>query len=71
MAEVHPFADGNGRTGRVMEALVPAIRPEHLVPGGALVLTGILTVSGFHAADGSVVPPSTGPVGRRTRDVVR
>ncbi len=35
------------------------------------VLTGILTVSGFHAADGTVVPPAAGPIGRRTRDVVR
>ncbi|MEF7616711.1 peptidase M20 [Aquincola sp. MAHUQ-54] len=34
-------------------------------------LTGILTVSGFHAADGTIVPPSAGPIGRRTREVVR
>ncbi|CAN5133466.1 hypothetical protein BH11PSE9_BH11PSE9_02390 [soil metagenome] len=34
-------------------------------------LTGILTVSGFHAADGTVVPPSAGPIARRTREVVR
>lgn len=32
-------------------------------------LTGILTVSGFHAADGTIVPPSAGPIGRRTRQV--
>jgi hypothetical protein len=30
-----------------------------------------LLVSGFHAADGTVVPPSVGPIGKRTRDVVR
>jgi acetylornithine deacetylase/succinyl-diaminopimelate desuccinylase-like protein len=35
------------------------------------VLTGILTVSGFHAADGTVVQPATAPVGRRTREAVR
>ena len=34
-------------------------------------LTGILTVAGFHAADGTIVLPSTGPIGRRTREVVR
>lgn len=34
-------------------------------------LTGILTVSGFHAADGSIVPPSAAPIGRRTREVAR
>jgi hypothetical protein len=32
-------------------------------------LTGILTVSGFHAADGTIVPPSANPIGRRTREV--
>lgn len=35
------------------------------------VLTAALIVSGFHAADGTVVPPSVGPIGNRTRDVVR
>ncbi len=35
------------------------------------VLTAALIVSGFHAADGTVVPPSVGPIGKRTRDVVR
>ncbi len=35
------------------------------------VLTAALTVSGFHAADGTVVPPATGPIGKRTREVVR
>ena len=34
-------------------------------------LTGILTVSGFHAADGTIVQPSTGPEGRRTREAAR
>jgi len=34
-------------------------------------LTGVLIVSGFHAADGTIVAPSTSPIGRRTRDVVR
>ncbi|MFN7978516.1 MAG: hypothetical protein U0P30_10290 [Vicinamibacterales bacterium] len=35
------------------------------------VLTAALIVSGFHAADGTVVPPAVGPIGMRTRDVVR
>jgi len=35
------------------------------------VLTAALTVSGFHAADGTVVPPATGPIGKRTREVAR
>jgi acetylornithine deacetylase/succinyl-diaminopimelate desuccinylase-like protein len=35
------------------------------------VLTAALIVSGFHAADGTVVQPSIGPIGKRTRDVVR
>ena len=35
------------------------------------VLTAALLVSGFHAADGTVVPPSVGPIGKRTREVVR
>jgi acetylornithine deacetylase/succinyl-diaminopimelate desuccinylase-like protein len=35
------------------------------------VLTAALIVSGFHAADGTVVPPAVGPIGKRTREVVR
>ena len=35
------------------------------------VLTAALIVSGFHAADGTVVPPAIGPMGKRTREVVR
>jgi acetylornithine deacetylase/succinyl-diaminopimelate desuccinylase-like protein len=35
------------------------------------VLTAALIVSGFHAADGTVVQPSIGPIGKRTREVVR
>jgi acetylornithine deacetylase/succinyl-diaminopimelate desuccinylase-like protein len=35
------------------------------------VLTAALIVSGFHAADGTVVPPAIGPIGKRTREVVR
>ncbi|NUZ09140.1 peptidase dimerization domain-containing protein [Piscinibacter koreensis] len=35
------------------------------------VLTAVLTVSGFHAADGTIVQPSTGPIGRRTREAAR
>lgn len=35
------------------------------------VLTAALIVSGFHAADGTVVEPSIGPIGKRTREVVR
>ncbi len=35
------------------------------------VLTAALIVSGFHAADGTVVQPSIGPIGKRTRGVVR
>ncbi|HUQ86580.1 MAG TPA: hypothetical protein VM096_03415 [Vicinamibacterales bacterium] len=35
------------------------------------VLTAALIVSGFHAADGTVVPPSIAPIGKRTREVVR
>lgn len=35
------------------------------------VLTAALIVAGFHAADGTVVPPSVGPIGKRTREVVR
>ena len=30
-----------------------------------------LIVSGFHAADGTVVPPAIGPMGKRTREVAR
>jgi acetylornithine deacetylase/succinyl-diaminopimelate desuccinylase-like protein len=35
------------------------------------VLTAALIVSGFHAADGTLVQPSIGPIGKRTREVVR
>jgi acetylornithine deacetylase/succinyl-diaminopimelate desuccinylase-like protein len=35
------------------------------------VLTAALIVSGFHAADGTVVAPSIGPMGKRTREVAR
>ena len=35
------------------------------------VLTAALIVSGFHAADGTVVQPSVGPIGKRTREVAR
>jgi len=35
------------------------------------VLTAALIVSGFHAADGTVVPPAVGPMGKRTREVAR
>ncbi|MEZ5294090.1 MAG: hypothetical protein R2745_23615 [Vicinamibacterales bacterium] len=35
------------------------------------VLTAALIVAGFNAADGTVVPPAVGPIGKRTRDVVR
>jgi acetylornithine deacetylase/succinyl-diaminopimelate desuccinylase-like protein len=35
------------------------------------VLTAALIVAGFHAADGTVVQPAVGPIGRRTREVVR
>jgi acetylornithine deacetylase/succinyl-diaminopimelate desuccinylase-like protein len=33
------------------------------------VLTATLIQSGYHAADGTVIPPSVGPIGNRTRDV--
>jgi acetylornithine deacetylase/succinyl-diaminopimelate desuccinylase-like protein len=35
------------------------------------VLTAALIVSGFHAADGSIVQPAVGPMGKRTREVAR
>jgi acetylornithine deacetylase/succinyl-diaminopimelate desuccinylase-like protein len=35
------------------------------------VLTAALIVSGFHAADGTIVQPSVGPMGKRTREVAR
>lgn len=35
------------------------------------VVTAALIVSGFHAADGTVVPPAIGPMGKRTREVAR
>ncbi len=35
------------------------------------VLTAALIVSGFHAADGTIVPPAVGPMGVRTREVVK
>jgi acetylornithine deacetylase/succinyl-diaminopimelate desuccinylase-like protein len=35
------------------------------------VLTAALIASGFHAADGTVVQPAVGPMGKRTREVVR
>jgi acetylornithine deacetylase/succinyl-diaminopimelate desuccinylase-like protein len=35
------------------------------------VLTAALIVSGFHAADGTIVQPAVGPTGKRTREVAR
>ncbi|NML47410.1 peptidase dimerization domain-containing protein [Ramlibacter sp. G-1-2-2] len=35
------------------------------------VLTAVLIASGFHAADGSIVAPAAGPMGKRTREVNR
>jgi hypothetical protein len=35
------------------------------------VLTAALIVSGFHAADGTIVQPAIGPMGKRTREVAR
>ncbi len=35
------------------------------------VLTAALIVSGFHAADGTVVQPAVAPMGKRTREVAR
>jgi acetylornithine deacetylase/succinyl-diaminopimelate desuccinylase-like protein len=35
------------------------------------VLTAALIAAGFHAADGTVVEPAVGPIGKRTREVVR
>lgn len=35
------------------------------------VLTAALIVSGFHAADGTIVQPAVGPMGKRTREVAR
>jgi acetylornithine deacetylase/succinyl-diaminopimelate desuccinylase-like protein len=35
------------------------------------VLTAALIAAGFHAADGTVVQPAVGPIGKRTREVVR
>jgi acetylornithine deacetylase/succinyl-diaminopimelate desuccinylase-like protein len=35
------------------------------------VLTAALIVAGFNAADGTVVPPAVGPMGKRTREVAR
>jgi len=35
------------------------------------VLTAALIVAGFHAADGTVVQPAVGPMGKRTREVAR
>jgi hypothetical protein len=35
------------------------------------VLTAALIVSGFHAADGTVVQPAVAPIGKRTREVIR
>jgi acetylornithine deacetylase/succinyl-diaminopimelate desuccinylase-like protein len=45
--------------------------PETEVTKMHRVLTGVLTVAGFHAADGTVVQPATGPIGRRTREAAR
>ena len=45
--------------------------PENEVARMHRVLTAALIVSGFHAADGTVVPPAIGPIGVRTREVVR
>ena len=45
--------------------------PETEVARMHRVLTAALIVSGFHAADGTVVPPATGPIGKRTREVAR
>jgi acetylornithine deacetylase/succinyl-diaminopimelate desuccinylase-like protein len=35
------------------------------------VLTAALIVAGFHAADGTIVQPAVGPIGKRNREVVR
>ncbi|MCC7180109.1 MAG: peptidase M20 [Acidobacteria bacterium] len=45
--------------------------PETEVARMHRVLTAALIVSGFHAADGTVVEPSVGPIGHRTRELVR
>jgi acetylornithine deacetylase/succinyl-diaminopimelate desuccinylase-like protein len=45
--------------------------PETEVARMHRVLTAALIVSGFHAADGTVVPPAVGPMGKRTREVAR
>jgi len=45
--------------------------PETEVARMHRVLTAALIVSGFHAADGTVVQPAIGPIGKRTREVAR
>ncbi len=35
------------------------------------VITAALIVSGYHAADGTIVQPAVGPMGKRTREVAR
>jgi len=45
--------------------------PETEVARMHRVLTAALIVSGFHAADGTVVQPAIGPMGKRTREVAR
>jgi acetylornithine deacetylase/succinyl-diaminopimelate desuccinylase-like protein len=45
--------------------------PETEVQRMHRVLTAILIQSGFHAADGTIVAPSAGPMGKRTREVNR
>lgn len=45
--------------------------PETEVARMHRVLTAALIVSGFHAADGTVVEPAIGPIGKRTREVAK
>lgn len=45
--------------------------PETEVARMHRVLTAALIVSGFHAADGTVIQPAVGPMGKRTREVTR
>ena len=32
-------------------------------------MTAVLIASGYHLADGTVLPPAVGPIGVRTREV--
>ena len=54
-------------TTNSLVAVVQAGQPICLREGGSALLPSVV----HYAADGTIVPPATGPIARRTREVVR